>query len=277
MIVSLPTRKVTKIWGRRDLPAPFGPLGQDEEPVGEIWFEPPQGFDSLLVKYLFTSDRLSIQVHPNDTEARAAGRPRGKDEAWLILEAAQGACVGLGTRRPLNREELRRAAEDGSIVDLVDWRPVSAGEIIYSPAGTLHAIGSGLSIIEVQQNCDLTYRLYDYGRPRELHVDAAVAAARPSPFDGSVASADGTGTRVVEASGGAFVLERWRGPFAGIVRPHVGRPLLLVPVNGTGRIDDVRLHPGVVAAMDEPAELRLESGAELLVVYDGAHPVNPLI
>src|SRR3546814_2738640 len=92
---------------------------------------------------------------------------RGKDEAWLILAAEPDSTIALGTKRPVGREELRDAALDGSIEDLLDWKPVKAGDFYYSPAGTVHAIGAGITLIEVQQNVDLTYRLYDYGRPRD--------------------------------------------------------------------------------------------------------------
>src|SRR6476661_6148361 len=152
---------VERIWGRHDLPAGFPTLG-DGVPVGEIWFEPPAGA-SLLVKYLFTAERLSIQVHPDDAAARAKGYPRGKDEAWYILDAAPDARIGLGLTHDVSRDALRAAALDGSIEALLDWRPVSPGETLYLPPGTIHAIGGGIALVEIQQHLDLTYRLYDYG------------------------------------------------------------------------------------------------------------------
>jgi len=171
---------VERIWGRRDLPPGF-PRPPGDEPIGEIWFEPPDGAE-LLVKYLFTSERLSIQVHPDDAAARAGGHARGKDEAWYVIDAEPGAVIGLGLTREVSRGALRQAALDGSIENLLDWRPVATGDLLYSPAGTIHAIGAGIALIEVQQNVDLTYRLYDYGRPRELHLDEAVAVAKPGPW-----------------------------------------------------------------------------------------------
>ncbi|MGC7532480.1 hypothetical protein ACPWML_26035, partial [Pandoraea pneumonica] len=81
------------------------------------------------------------------------------------------------------KDRLRAAAKDGSIVALLDWKPVRAGDFWYAPAGTIHAIGAGLSLIEIQQNVDVTYRLYDYGSNRELHLDEAVEAARPAPYE----------------------------------------------------------------------------------------------
>jgi mannose-6-phosphate isomerase len=177
----LPTIRVEKPWGRHDLWPGFENPDAGGDPVGEIWFDAP-GDPELLVKYLFTSERLSIQVHPNDAEARAAGYARGKDEAWLILAAEPDARIALGTLRPVTHDELRAACRDGSVVDLMDWKRVSAGEIVYSAANTVHAIGAGITLIEVQQNVDCTYRLYDYGRPRELHLDEGVAVSRAVPF-----------------------------------------------------------------------------------------------
>jgi mannose-6-phosphate isomerase len=150
--------------------------------IGEVWFTSDTQLP-LLAKYLFTSERLSIQVHPDDEQARARGLRQGKSECWYILEADPGATLGLGMTRELSSVELRNAALDGSIEHLIDWRPVEVGDFFYVPAGTIHAIGGGISLLEFQQNADVTFRLYDYGRPRELHLDDAVAVAerRPSP------------------------------------------------------------------------------------------------
>ena len=116
---------VERVWGRRALPAGFPSLGAGV-PVGEIWFE-AEADAPLLVKYLFTAERLSIQVHPDDAAARARGYPRGKDEAWFILEAEPDARIGLGLTHEVSRDALRAAALDGSIERLLDWRPVRAG------------------------------------------------------------------------------------------------------------------------------------------------------
>lgn len=179
--IKLTTRQVAKPWGRSVLPAPFSNPGSER--IGEIWFEAEDGPAlPLMVKYLFTSEKLSIQVHPNDAQAEAMGLAGGKEECWLVLDAEPGACLGIGTQRPLSADELRAAALDGSIEQLMDWKPVARGDFYYIPAGTVHAIGAGVSLIEVQQNADITYRLYDYGRPRELHLEAAVAVSRAAPY-----------------------------------------------------------------------------------------------
>jgi mannose-6-phosphate isomerase len=181
--VKLERRYVEKPWGRTQLPPTFDvPAG---ERIGEVWFT-GGGELPLLAKYIFTSERLSIQVHPDDDQAQARGLPQGKSECWYILDAEPGAVLGFGPTREVGKEELRQAALDGSIEQLMDWRPVAAGDFIFVPAGTVHAIGAGISLLEFQQNSDVTYRLYDYGRPRELHLDDGIAVAAPRPFGGRI-------------------------------------------------------------------------------------------
>jgi mannose-6-phosphate isomerase len=263
--------KVRKVWGRRDIPPVFGAVELTEEPVGEIWFELPGGGDAeLLVKFLFTSERLSIQAHPDDKAAHAKGHRRGKDEAWLILSAEPDSTIGLGTLRQLKKDELRQAALDGSIVNLLDWKSVAPGDLIFSPAGTLHAIGPGLSLIEIQQNCDVTYRLFDYGRPRELHLDEAVAAANPVPFQPAGAAFDHSLGRRVDTFGGAFVVERWSNMGDCVLRHSLDRPLWLVPLASGGRLDGAPLEPGSVWMIDEETLLSLPAGSEVLAAYSGA-------
>jgi len=176
----LTTKIVDKPWGRRGIDPRF--RVDPNRQVGEIWFEPPVGLAlDVMVKYLFTTERLSIQVHPDDTTARKRGYPRGKDECWIVLDADEDAELGIGTVRDVPSPELMQAARDGSIVDLMDWRKPRRGDFIYNPAETIHALGPGLTVMEIQQAVDLTYRLYDYGRPRELHLKEAedVVHARP--------------------------------------------------------------------------------------------------
>ena len=184
-------------------------------PIGEIWFQTPDaGTPDLLIKYLFPGERLSVQDHPTDEAARKAGYPRGKDECWVILAAEPGATIALGTKEPTNKEALRKGAEDGSIVDMLDWKPVKAGDFLYSPAGTIHAIGGGITLVEVQQNVDLTYRLYDYGSDRELHLDEGLAIADPNPFTPKPIVGEVGEGRTILCEGPKFVLERWAGAIA---------------------------------------------------------------
>lgn len=179
--IKLTTKYVEKPWGRTRIPAIFpNPEGRQ---IGEIWFDGPDGErPPLLVKYIFTSEKLSIQVHPNDGEGQARGLAGGKEECWYILDAEPDATLGIGLTRALDGDELRAAALDGSIEALMDWKPVKPGDFFFIPAGTVHAIGAGITLVEVQQNVDVTYRLYDYGRPRELHLDDGVAVSKAEPY-----------------------------------------------------------------------------------------------
>ena len=264
------TRRVEKPWGRHDLLPAFGHVAEGDDAVGEIWFEDPHGSDAeLLIKYLFTSEKLSIQVHPDDAMARRQGHMRGKDEAWLVLEADPGATIGIGLRAPGDRDGLRRAALDGSIEDMIDWRPVKAGDYFYSPAGTVHSIGAGLKLIEIQQNVDLTYRLYDFGRPRELHLDDGIAASDPNPYDAALppqAEADG---RTLLSAGPKFVVERWRGERGGKIPATRREPVWLIPVSGSGSIDATGWEAGSVWRADTDVDVALATDADLLVAYAG--------
>jgi mannose-6-phosphate isomerase len=172
---------VEKPWGRYDLPSQFS--GATGRKIGEVWFDAPDQPLPLLVKWLFTSEKLSIQVHPNDEQAHDRGIISGKEECWVIISAEPDARLGMGTLRPVAAGELREASLSGEIEALMDWRPVEAGDYFYIPAGTVHAIGAGITLVEVQQNADITYRLYDYGRPRELHLDDGIAVSVAKPYD----------------------------------------------------------------------------------------------
>jgi mannose-6-phosphate isomerase len=269
-VTKLIERRVEKVWGRRDLPTAFGPVATHDEPVGEIWFEHPAGVDMpLLIKYLFTSEKLSVQVHPDDEAAAKAGRRRGKEEAWIVLGAEPGATIGIGLRHTVSKERLRAAALDGSIERLLDWRPAAAGDFYYSPAGTVHALGPGLTLIEVQQNVDLTYRLYDYGRPRELHLDEAIEAADPIPYEPPMRPYPFGEGREILADGRAFVLERWSGPASARIVADKAAPIWLIPTAPGGEADGQSLEPGTVWIADDPALLSLAEGADLLLAYPG--------
>jgi mannose-6-phosphate isomerase len=266
------------VWGKRELPAPFEALSSSGSPIGEIWFEGrsrrPQ---PLLAKYLFTSEKLSIQVHPDNDAARALGHRSGKDEAWLVLNAEPGAAIAIGLRKTVTAQELRAAALEGTLEQLVHWQPVKAGDIFYSPAGTVHAIGAGVSLIEIQQNVDVTFRLYDYGRDRELHLKDAVAAANLCPYPIPFQRGECSPGREIAAAGGAFVLERWCGVHEGMLAAPVGRPITLVPVKGGGTIDGSHLEPGEVWTATGLTRLTLDAKAEVLIAYPGAEVIDALM
>jgi mannose-6-phosphate isomerase len=240
----LPIREVAKPWGRKHLPAPFD---RDEpEKIGEIWFEPPPELDRLLVKYLFTSEKLSVQVHPSNAQTEASGLGRkGKEECWLVLDADPGAQLGIGFREELDRDALRAAAIDGSIEQLLTWHPVRRGDFFYIPANTVHAVGAGLSLIEIQQNSDITYRLYDYGRPRALHLDEGAAVARGEPYPAELHRHLPERGSVRLVDGPWFRLDRIDGaPDAASVARYGEAPLLVIPLAGAVAIGDGEVAPG---------------------------------
>ncbi len=172
---------VEKIWGRSDIPNL--PASLQGRAVGEIWYEGPAADPlPLLIKTIYTREKLSIQVHPDDAYGQSHGVSGGKEECWYILDAEPGASLGIGTIVPMDAETLRRSALNGELEQLVDWKPVAPGDFYFIPAGTVHAIGAGISLVEVQQNVDITYRLYDYGRPRELHLEDGVAVSKAAPY-----------------------------------------------------------------------------------------------
>lgn len=265
--VQLVPRSVAKVWGRRQPGFGFAQAASGDDPIGEIWFEEPNHRSGvLLVKYLFTSERLSVQVHPDDAGARALGHPRGKDECWMILKAEPGAQIGLGLKAVVAIDTLRLAALDGTIETMLDWREVSPGDVYYLPAGTIHAIGAGITLIEIQQNVDLTYRMYDYGRPRALHLEAALRVARPGPWQAPTQPYVLADARRIVAEGHKFVVEQWSGARAGTLAP--GTAAWIVPLSGHGRIGTAPVEPGQTWLADE--QHSLDYNGELLVAYPGS-------
>jgi mannose-6-phosphate isomerase len=274
--IRLETKRVEKPWGRRDLWQGFDDVPEGGDPIGEVWFQAPEGQDAaLLIKYLFTSAKLSIQVHPNDSQARERGYARGKDEAWVILAAEPHATIGLGLREATTKEHLRAAALDGSIEGMMDWRSVRKDDFLYSPADTVHAIGPGLTLIEVQQNVDLTYRLYDYGSDRELHLDDGIAVSDPVPYVAAHQPYELDGGRLILADGPAFVLERWTSAGPVTVRA-AERPVWLVPITGGGTIEGARLEAGTTWLARGDVTLDLEPGIDMLVAYPGGDVADDL-
>jgi mannose-6-phosphate isomerase len=169
-----------KVWGTPETEPWY--QNPERRKIGEVWF-PASDSLAILVKFLFTSDNLSVQVHPNDEYARRHHGSAGKTEIWHVLRAAPDAKVAVGLREKVTPRRLRDAAFSGDIMNLLNWMPARVGDTFSVPAGAVHAIGGGLTICEIQQHSDVTYRLYDYGRPRELHLDHALEVAIPEPFE----------------------------------------------------------------------------------------------
>ncbi|HVO80268.1 MAG TPA: type I phosphomannose isomerase catalytic subunit [Terriglobales bacterium] len=154
------------------------------ELVGEAARDPNRF--PLLMKFLFPEDKLSVQVHPDDETARAAGLPCGKSECWYVVHARPGAQVALGLKPDVTRAQFEHAIRDQRAEELLNWVNVYAGDVIYLAGGTVHTLGPGSILLETQQQSDTTYRLYDYGRPRELHLKQGLAAVKEHPTTGKV-------------------------------------------------------------------------------------------
>ena len=238
--------ELPKPWGVADL-RPWRDAGQRDELIGEIWYERPGESapnSSLLLKLLFTSQPLSIQVHPDDAYAQSIGLPNGKTEAWYILSAAPDAQVALGLKRLMPPQKLREAIEDGSISNLVAWRTASAGDVIFVPAGTIHAIGAGFVIAELQQRSDATFRMFDYGRKRELHVENAVAVADAKAAGLQVQPRRLNNERTLLVSNPHFVLERFDLPANSSWYLRADRETWLLVVGGGAHTGSFGVAPG---------------------------------
>lgn len=261
----LETRQVVKPWGVTTPPAPFrsAPDGR----VGEVWFEPPAELGALLAKYIFTSEKLSVQVHPSDHQTERAGLGRqGKEECWLVLATEPGARLGIGFNRDVSAQEMRAAAQDGSIMSLITWHEVVPGDFFYIPANTVHAIGEGISLLEVQQNSDITYRIYDYGRPRELHLDEGLAVSMGTRYAKDrwhrhVGSHDS----LLLVEGPYFTLAQSVGPVNPAISRHFYGPLLVLPRDGNVEVRGDTVHPGQCALAHSLAELAIPGGSCVLL------------
>jgi mannose-6-phosphate isomerase len=209
-----------RVWGTRDL-APFYLREVTGGPIGEAWLtgdacqvangsfagrtlsEIAEQFGKafvgdaakdanrfpLLIKFLFPRQKLSVQVHPDDEGAARVGQPCGKTECWYVLRAEPGAQIGLGLKPGTSKAEIEQAIRETRMEHLLNWIDIHEGDMIYVDAGTVHAIGPGAVIVETQQNSDTTYRLYDYGRPRELHIRDGLHATKEQTHAGKVIAA----------------------------------------------------------------------------------------
>jgi mannose-6-phosphate isomerase len=245
-----------KVWGRRRL-EPWFP--DAAEPVGEAWFLAPEELP-LLVKLIFTAERLSVQVHPDDGE----DGPRGKTEMWHILEAAPGATIALGFREPISRERLIEATRSGEIEDLLNWIDVKPGDTYFTPAHTVHAIGAGIVLCEIQQNSDVTYRLWDYGRPRPIHVEQAAPIADLGVHPGAVApvTIDAAREQLVRAR--HFVTERVRLGKGERYTPERQNCHLWVVLEGRGTIGGQSYRRGEVWLFPDNGEIRADEATSFL-------------
>jgi mannose-6-phosphate isomerase len=267
---------VERVWGTRDLSLIYRHKtarkgGEFEQPIGEVWLTgdqcrvsngtfagqtladltkrfareligdaaPDADHFPLLLKFLFPTQKLSVQVHPDDEGARTIGQSCGKTECWYVLAAQPGAQVALGFKNGVTKADVEQAIRDVRLEELINWIDVHPGELIYVDAGTVHAIGPGVVMVETQQNSDTTYRLYDYGRPRELHIKEGLAAMRESTGAGKVARSDaGEGAAHLVCSP-CFVVDKYviRKPQHFAQRRAKSSAQVLVALDGCGVIE----------------------------------------
>ena len=197
----------------------------------------------LLVKILFPAEKLSVQVHPDDEQAQAQGHERGKTECWYVLDAVPGATVACGLKHGVSVDHVGTAVNDGTMEDLMEMLPVEAGDMVFVDAGTVHAIGPGVTLLEVQQTSDVTYRLYDYGRPRELHLQQGLEVVKTKTAAGKVKAKKMDGfTRLIESE--YFVVDLWE-IAAGVAEemPMDGIGCV-VGLKGAGAVNEVRFGAG---------------------------------
>jgi mannose-6-phosphate isomerase len=251
-----------KVWGKTRL-APWFP--NSETPIGEVWYLGGHELP-ILVKLLFTSERLSVQVHPADGE----DGPAGKTEMWHILEADPGASIAVGFREPITRERLRQASRTGEIEQLLNWVPVKPGDTMFSAAHTVHAIGAGLVLYEIQQNTDITYRLWDYGRAREMHVEKAIPISDLGVHPGVVQPKPLAPGRDELARCKYFATELAQLKAGERIAPTPEKCQMWIAIEGRGRIGLEAFHPGEVWLLPETGEqpeIRAEGDARLLRTY----------
>jgi mannose-6-phosphate isomerase len=286
-----------RVWGRYSL-APWFPIVPRQGRIGEVWFtfeenstslgvslgamirEHPEilgtaadpqhpGLCPLLAKLLFTSERLSVQVHPDDAYAQRHHQSLGKTEAWYVLDVEPPGEVAVGLCRAVTEHEFREAVESGEVIRLLDWKKVSPGDVIFLPAGTVHAMGAGLTIFEIQENSDITYRLYDYGRPRELHLDHGIAVAKLDEENVRVAAKALAPWRDELLQCDYFRLERLRPKKSMVIAGGLPYYLLLICVKGSGTIGGQTFGTGqawMVPARN--SDLPVEGpGAEWILAY----------
>jgi mannose-6-phosphate isomerase len=214
-----------RVWGFRDL-RPWYNRVAEGDPIGEVWLTgddcaiatgphygkklaalfqeepvallgadapaaesnlPPQAESPLLIKTIFAKEKLSVQVHPDDHMARKYGEPRGKTECWYALQADPGAEVAVGLKPGTTFGQIEQGIRQGTLEDQLNMLPVAAGDTIFVDAGTVHAIWPGSILLETQQYSDVTYRMYDYGRPRQLHIEKSLEATKLVTRAGKVA------------------------------------------------------------------------------------------
>ncbi len=244
-------------WGSWDL-GPWFP--KPESRTGEVWLtsEPPL---PILIKFIYTTEALSVQVHPSGEN--------GKTEMWYILDAAPGATLALGFREPITAERLRESATTGEILDLLDHRTVRKGDVVFVPGGAVHALGPGLRLLEIQQNCDITYRLYDYNRGRPLHLEEAAAVAQLGPAPPAPRACRLDEQRSLLVSCEYFVTELWEIAASFSAPPPSGTSHVLIAIEGEGTVNGAEYRAGEAWLMPgrTPVEIHPRGPSRMISTY----------
>ncbi|HEV7881621.1 class I mannose-6-phosphate isomerase [Bradyrhizobium sp.] len=272
---------VRKPWGVADL-RPWSSIDGSGEAIGELWFQRADKnapIPALLLKLLFTSEPLSIQVHPDDAFARSIGLPNGKTEAWYILSATPDARIAVGLKRHLTPQQLRASIKDGSIAGLAQWRPARRGDVIFIPAGTIHAIGSGIMLAEIQQHSDATFRLFDHGRQRELHEDSAVAVSDAGPAQTQAVARRLSDERWTLIASPHFVLERFNLPANSTWALTADKETWMLAIEGLAKIGATNTTVGdVIFVEGDRAIIEVgPDGISGLIAYPGPDPIISLL
>ncbi len=273
-------------WGTRDL-SPIYPQHHFAETIGEAWLTadhsqvangwlrgqslarlsakygrdlvgetaPAPARFPLLVKFLFPCQKLSVQVHPDDETARRLGHASGKTECWYVAHADERAQVAIGLKPGVTRAQLEDSILRERAEELLNWMEVRPGDMIYVAGGTVHTLGPGSIIVETQQPCDITYRLYDYGRPRQLHLRDGLSAVKERVGSGKVISPAPTriegerNCRWPLLASPYFVVELFELSQAYELRPAMGKrsTQILVVLEGCGIIESEGCEPVTVA------------------------------
>jgi mannose-6-phosphate isomerase len=301
-------------WGAEDL-SPIYPNHKFSEKIGEAWLSgddckvsngplagktlaqlsdqhqrelvgdaarDPKRFP-LLLKFLFPHEKLSVQVHPDDAQALRVGQPWGKTECWYVAHAKPGAQIGLGLKPGVTAVQLEQAIRDNRAEEVLNWVHVFTGDMIYVAGGTVHTLGPGSVIVETQQQSDTTYRLYDYGRPRELHLKDGMAAVKEKVKSGKVLRSapkqSGRNRIAPLIRAPYFVVEMFEAKeqFELATRDESGKSSvqILVAVEGCGVIESPGMEPVTVAKGDavvvpasvEKFEVRPQWAVEVLRAY----------
>jgi mannose-6-phosphate isomerase len=300
----------TRIWGFHDL-APWFDYKTDGEPIGEVWLtgemckaatgpfvgqtlraitdaHGPEllgralgdGEFPLLIKMLFPKEKLSVQVHPDDAMAHQYGEPRGKTECWYALDAEPGATVALGIRPGVSVEDVRAAITASTLENLLQMVPVQKNDMLFVDAGTVHAMGPGVVILETQQTSDLTYRMYDYGRPRELHLEKSLEAMKLKTRAGKIPQHTVNGHSVL-IDEKYFEIERWTlsaGDAPAGLTASIGAVQMLFVASGSvcvssdtgGAFPVGRCELAVIPALASGVRIGVESPAEVIRILPKA-------